>query len=50
MPKALGASKISSKFQITVPEAVREKLKVKVGDIVIFVEENGKVIITTQVF
>jgi AbrB family looped-hinge helix DNA binding protein len=50
MPKALGASKVSSKFQVTVPEAVREKLKVKVGDTLIFVEQNGKVIITIEVF
>jgi len=50
MPKAIGASKVTSKFQVTIPEAVREKLKVKVGDTLIFAEENGKIIITTEVF
>jgi AbrB family looped-hinge helix DNA binding protein len=50
MPKAIGASKVSSKFQITIPETVREKLKVKAGDTIVFAEENGKIIITTQVF
>lgn len=49
MPKVMGASKITSKFQVTVPEEVREILKVQVGDHVVFVRENGKVFITAQV-
>lgn len=49
MPKVVGASKVTSKFQITVPEDVREILKVKVGDTVVFVEMNGKVFIAAEV-
>jgi AbrB family looped-hinge helix DNA binding protein len=49
MPKAVGASKVTSKFQVTVPEAVRLKLNVKVGDTLVFVEEDGKIVVTTEV-
>lgn len=49
MPKAVGASKVSSKYQVTVPETVRSKLQIRIGDTLIFAEENGKIIITTQI-
>ncbi len=31
---------ISSKYQITLPSKVREKMKLKAGDKVVFVEED----------
>jgi len=46
MPKILGTSKITSKFQVTLPKPVREKLNVKPGELMVFVEENGKIVIT----
>lgn len=49
MPKILGASRVSSKFQITVTEPVRKVLKVKAGDTLAFVEEDGKVYLTAHV-
>lgn len=39
----LGMSTISYKFQMTMPKKVREKYKLKEGDTVMFVEENGRV-------
>jgi AbrB family looped-hinge helix DNA binding protein len=33
---------ISSKYQITLPSKVREKMKLKAGDKVVFVEEDDK--------
>ena len=35
-------AKISSKGQITIPIAVRNKLKLKAGDKIIIMEENGR--------
>jgi AbrB family looped-hinge helix DNA binding protein len=37
---------ISSKYQITLPAKVREKMGVKAGDKVVFIEEDGKFILT----
>jgi AbrB family looped-hinge helix DNA binding protein len=41
----LGISKITYKFQVTLPKRVREKFNFKEGDILVFAEENGKLII-----
>lgn len=35
-------AKISSKGQITIPVSIRNKLKLKAGDKVAIIEENGK--------
>jgi len=48
MGKALGSSKVTIRFQVTVPEEVRKKLKVKDGDTLVFVEENKKIYISTE--
>jgi len=42
----LGISKITWKFQVTIPKRVREKFNLNKGDVLVFVEENGKLIIT----
>jgi len=49
MAKVIGATKVTGKFQITLTEAVRKLLDLKVGDTVVYVEENGKVYITCKV-
>ena len=36
---------ISSKYQITLPSKVREKMKLKAGDKVVFVEEDEKYVL-----
>ncbi len=36
---------VSSKYQITLPRKVREKMGIKVGDRVVFVEEDGKYVL-----
>ena len=48
MGKALGSSKITVRYQVTVPEEVRNKIKVKEGDTLVFVEDGKKVYITTE--
>ncbi|MDF2424550.1 MAG: type II toxin-antitoxin system PrlF family antitoxin [Nitrosopumilus sp.] len=48
MGKALGSSKITVRFQVTVPEEVRNKLKIKEGDNLVFVEDGKKIYISTE--
>lgn len=42
----LGMSRLTYKFQLTVPKRVREKFELKEGDTLIFIEEEGKLILT----
>ena len=48
MGKALGSSKVTVRFQVTVPEEVRKKLKVKEGDNLVFVEDGKRIYIGTE--
>ena len=48
MAKILGASKITVRYQVTIPEEVRKQMKIKVGQTLAFAEENGKIIIKTE--
>ncbi len=38
-------SKITSKGQITLPVALRERMGLRPGDVVEFVEENGRIVL-----
>lgn len=38
-------AKITTKGQITIPVQIRRKLNLKDGDKVVFIEQNGKIII-----
>jgi len=49
MAKVLGASKITVRYQVTIPEEVRDQMKIKVGQTLIFAEEDGTVILRTEV-
>lgn len=42
-------SKISSKAQTTIPQAVREALRIKQGDAIAYQIEEGRVILTKSV-
>jgi AbrB family looped-hinge helix DNA binding protein len=41
----LGMSKVTYKFQLTVPKRVRERFELKEGDTLVFIEEDGKLIL-----
>lgn len=41
----LGMSKITYKFQVTMPKRVRDKFGFEEGDVLIFIEEDGKLIL-----
>lgn len=44
--RVLGNSKVGRRFQITIPKDVREAFLFKEGDLVLFVEEDGKLMLT----
>jgi len=46
MRKVIGSSKITRKFQLTIPSDVRRQYHFKIGDLVLFVEEDGKLILS----
>ncbi len=42
MPKQiLGTSKLTYKFQVTIPKEVRERYGLRIGDILVFTDDNG---------
>ncbi len=43
--KIIATSVITRRFQVTLAKKVREKLNFKEGDLLVFIEENGKVFI-----
>jgi bifunctional DNA-binding transcriptional regulator/antitoxin component of YhaV-PrlF toxin-antitoxin module len=49
MAKIVGSSKITKRYQVTIPEDARKILKVSVGDTLAFAEENGRVFVTTKI-
>ena len=49
MAKIIGAGTLSSKSQVTVPLKVRELMNLKVGDVIAYVEEDGKIYIATNI-
>ena len=44
--KVLGNSKVGRRFQITIPKNVRDTFLFKEGDLVLFIEEDGKLMLT----
>lgn len=49
MARVLGASKITVRYQVTVPEDARKLMKIKVGQTLVFAEEDGKIILKTEI-
>ncbi|RLE70188.1 MAG: AbrB/MazE/SpoVT family DNA-binding domain-containing protein [Thermoprotei archaeon] len=43
--EVLGVSKITYKFQVTIPKTVRERFGLKEGDILVFMLEDGKLVL-----
>jgi AbrB family looped-hinge helix DNA binding protein len=48
MAKILGASKVTVRFQITIPEEVRKLLKVKEGQTLVFADDDGRVVLKNE--
>ena len=49
MAKIIGSSKVTKRYSVTISDEARKILKISVGDTLAFVEENGKVFITTKI-
>jgi AbrB family looped-hinge helix DNA binding protein len=43
--KVLGGSKLSSRFQVTVPKSVREILNLDTGDLLMFVNDHDQIVV-----
>lgn len=48
MAKILGASKVTVRYQVTIPEEVRKLMKIKEGQTLVFAEDNGKIVLKTE--
>ena len=48
MAKILGASKVTVRYQVTIPKDVRKRLKIEEGQTLVFAEEDDKIYITTE--
>ena len=49
MAKILGASKVTARYQVTIPEDVRNKMEIKIGQTLVFSQEDDKIILMTEV-
>ena len=49
MARVLGASKVTVRFQVTIPAEVRDALKIREGQTLVFAEDGSRVYITTEV-
>ena len=47
--ETLGTSRMSSKFQITVPKEVRDRFKLKAEEILVFSVEDGKLVLRKNI-
>lgn len=43
--KTLGSAKVSTKGQVTVPADARRKFSINVGDLLLFIEKDGELVI-----
>jgi antitoxin PrlF len=43
--KILGSNKLSTKGQVTIPVEARRKFSLNVGDLILFIEEDGKLVV-----
>jgi len=48
MAKILGASKVTVRFQVTIPDDVRKLLTIKEGQTLVFAEDNGQVVLKNE--
>jgi len=48
MGKILAKSTVYSQFKIYIPVRVREKLKIKVGDVLVWIDEGGKIVVKSE--
>jgi len=45
LEKKLGESKVTRRYQVTIPKTVRVFLEIKEGDMVVFVLKDGEIVV-----
>lgn len=45
----LGVSKLTYKFQVTVPKEVRKRFQLEEGETIVFIGEDGKLVLAKSV-
>ena len=48
-PLILGSSKVGTRGQVTIPKKARSEFNLKTGDIVLFVKDDGRLVIKKEV-
>jgi AbrB family looped-hinge helix DNA binding protein len=48
-PTILGSAKVGTRGQVTIPKKARDEFLLKRGDVVLFVKEDGKLVIKKEV-
>jgi AbrB family looped-hinge helix DNA binding protein len=43
--KTLGATKLSTKGQVTIPVNARQKFNLEVGDLILFIDKDGELVL-----
>lgn len=43
--RTLGSAKLSTKGQVTIPVAARHKFNLETGDLILFIEEDGRLVL-----
>jgi AbrB family looped-hinge helix DNA binding protein len=46
--KVVGASKVTVRYQVTIPEEVRKRVKINVGDTLVFYVDGNRVYVATE--
>jgi len=47
--RLLGTSKISFRFQVTIPREARKAFNLKEGDVIIFLDDNGELVLRNRI-
>jgi len=45
---ALGSSKVGTRGQVTIPKKARDEFNLRSGDVIVFVKENGNLVIKKE--
>ncbi len=47
--RLLGTSRISYRFQVTIPKEARKVFNLKEGDVIIFVDDDGELVLRDRI-
>lgn len=47
MEKIIAKAQVSTRGQIAIPKAIKDKMKIQEGDYIVFIEDDDKIVIKT---